>query len=224
VASLLDMSEFADLTAGWEMSVTMQLRTPLKWLRRHREFHAGAERPEEALPMEHACWVPVPKTWRERGIDMDEVPETTMASQIGQIAVDGGDFLPFLMEYRMIVEDGGGTLADLANRYPQYRDVLFPPPMPRKRRAKKPVTPRLSISILDYAEIPGSKDQYHFNFEFHCGDCGGYLISTPDTENEPVRCTACGITFDTLAKINDACRTIALDELKARKPGAFRET
>lgn len=111
-------SDFVDLTSGWEISVTMQLRTPLKWLRRHREFHAGAQWPEEALPMEHACWVPVPKTWRELGIDADEIPETTMASQIGQIPIDGGDFLPFLMEYRMLVEDGGGTLADLVNRYP----------------------------------------------------------------------------------------------------------
>jgi hypothetical protein len=54
MANLNDMSEFADLTAGWQMSVTMQLRTPLKWLQRHREFHAGADRPAEALPMEHA--------------------------------------------------------------------------------------------------------------------------------------------------------------------------
>jgi hypothetical protein len=45
-----------DVLAGWQMSVTMQLRTPLKWLQRHREFHAGADRPAEALPMEHACW------------------------------------------------------------------------------------------------------------------------------------------------------------------------
>jgi hypothetical protein len=86
---MTDMSNFADLTFGWEMSVTMQLRTPLKWLQRHREFHAGAGRPSEALPPEHACWVPVPKSWRELGIDEDEVPETTMASQIGQIPVDG---------------------------------------------------------------------------------------------------------------------------------------
>jgi hypothetical protein len=91
---MMDMSGFADLTAGWEMSVTMQLRTPLKWLRRHREFHAGAERPTEILPAEHACWVPVAKTWRELGIDADEISSSTMASQIGQIPVDGGDFVP----------------------------------------------------------------------------------------------------------------------------------
>jgi hypothetical protein len=55
VTSLFDMDN-GDVLAGWQMSVTMQLRTPLKWLQRHREFHAGADRPAEALPMEHACW------------------------------------------------------------------------------------------------------------------------------------------------------------------------
>jgi len=58
------------------------------------------------------------KSWRDLGIDEDEVPESTMSSQIGQVPVDGGDFLPFLLEYRMIIEDGGGTLDDLAIRYP----------------------------------------------------------------------------------------------------------
>ena len=144
MTSLFDMDN-DDVLAGWEMSVTMQRRTPLKWLQRHREFREGSKRPAERLPMQHACWAPVVRSWRAIGIDMDEVPETTMASEIGQIPVDGGDFLPFLMEYRMIVEDGGGTLLDLADRYPQYRYVLFPPPSaprpPRKKRVKKPVAP-----------------------------------------------------------------------------------
>lgn len=215
------MSDFDSLIAGWEMSVTMQLRTPLAWLQRHREFCAGAAPPVETLPPEHACWVPVTKTWRALGIDEDEIPPGTMASEVGQIPVDGGDFLPFLLEYRMIVEDGGGTLEDLANRHPQYREVLFPEP--KRKRRKKPPPPVLSISILNYAPIPEAADQYHFNFEFHCGDCGGYILDTPDNENEAVRCKACGVAFDTLAKINDACRTIALEELKAQKLGAFRE-
>jgi hypothetical protein len=54
------------------------------------------------------------------------VPEGTIASQVGQIPADGGKFLPFSLEYRMIVEDGEGLIADLADRYPQYRDLLFP--------------------------------------------------------------------------------------------------
>jgi hypothetical protein len=223
MASLTDMSN-DDVLAGWELSVTMQRRTPLAWLLRHREFHEGGDRPTEIVPMQHACWVPVTRSWHSLGIDMDEIPETTMASEIGQIPVNGGEFLPFLIEYRMIVEDGGGTLIDLASRYPQYRDLLFPPLKPRKAKPMERVAPVLSISILNYAPIPGCPDQYHFNFEFHCSDCGGYLISMPDDENDPVRCTACGVAFDRLAKVNDTCRSIALDEMKARKLGAFRET
>jgi hypothetical protein len=114
-----------DVLAGWELSVTMQRRTPLAWLVRHREFHEGSDRPTEIVPMQHACWVPVARSWRSLGIDADDIPETTMASEVGQIAVNGGDFLPFVIEYRMIVEDGGGTLTNLASRYPQYRDLLF---------------------------------------------------------------------------------------------------
>jgi hypothetical protein len=109
------------------------LRTPLKWLERHREYHAGADRPTEQLPPEHACWVPVVKTWRSLGIDMDEVPHTTMASQIGQISVDGGDFLPFLKEYRTIVEGAADALAALGCRTPEYAALLSEPP----RRVRK---------------------------------------------------------------------------------------
>jgi hypothetical protein len=82
--------------------------------------------------------VPVPKTWRAIGIDADEIPETTMASQIGQIPVDGGDFLPFLMEYRMIVEDAAEALAALGVRAPKYALLLSEPPRRvRKRKAAR---------------------------------------------------------------------------------------
>jgi hypothetical protein len=135
VASLQDLSEFDDLIAGWQMSVTMQLRTPLAWLQRHHEFCAGAARPVEALPMEHACWVPVTKTWRALGIDMDEIPHTTMASEVGQVPVNGGDFLPFLLEYRMIVEGAAEAMASLASRQPQYAHLLQAP-LPSKRTRK----------------------------------------------------------------------------------------
>jgi hypothetical protein len=136
MASLNEMSEFSDLIAGWQLTVTMQLRTPLKWLQRHGEYHAGAEGPTEQLPPEHACWVPALKTWRSLGIDMDEIPDGTMASQVGQIPVDGGDFLPFLMEYRMIVEGAANELAALGAGTPKYAALLSEPPRRvRKRQA-----------------------------------------------------------------------------------------
>jgi hypothetical protein len=111
------------LISGWRLSAVLQRRTPLKWLQRHGEFHVGAELPNETLPPAIASWSPVLKTWRDLGIDEDDVPEGTMASEIGYVPLDGGDFLPFLLEYRMIVEDGGGPLADLAARYPQWRHL-----------------------------------------------------------------------------------------------------
>jgi hypothetical protein len=104
-----------------------------------REFHAGADRPTEALPPEHACWVPVPKSWRELGIDADEIPSSTMASQIGQIPVHGGDFLPFLMEYRMIVEGAAEALVALVERHPQHAALLAEPAR-RVRKRKGPST------------------------------------------------------------------------------------
>ena len=132
MATLDDISG-DDLIAGWQMCVTMQMRTPLHWLQRHNEFREGAHRPTEELPPEHAVWVPVPKTWRALGIDEDEIPETTMASEVGQIPVDGGDFLPFLLEYRMIVEGAESALASLGARYPRY-GALLSKPAPRQRR------------------------------------------------------------------------------------------
>jgi hypothetical protein len=130
------MEGFDDLIAGWQLCVTLQTRTPLAWLRRHNEFHEGEQRPTEEVPPEHAIWIPVPKTWRQLGIDEDEVPDTTMASQIGQVPVDGGDFLRFLIEYRMIVEGATAALDDLGVRYPHYREVLSAPAS-RQRKKKK---------------------------------------------------------------------------------------
>src|SRR5262245_28147723 len=136
-----------EIIAGWELSVTMQRRTPLAWLLRHREFHEGSERPTEIVPMQHACWVPITRSWRSLGIDIDEMHKVTIASEVVQIPVNGGDFLPFLIEYRMIVEYGGGTLTDLASLYPQYRDLLSPS-KPRKAHSTRRAAPALSISIL----------------------------------------------------------------------------
>lgn len=131
------MDGFDDSIIGWELSVTMQLGTPLQWLQRHREFHEGPERPQETLPPEHARWLPIRRASRQRGADTD-APATMMASEAGPIPVDGGDFLPFLLEYRMIVEDGGGTFVDLASRYPQYRDLVVARPLlVRRRKAGK---------------------------------------------------------------------------------------
>jgi predicted flap endonuclease-1-like 5' DNA nuclease len=80
--------------------------------------------------MQHGIWTIQTKSWRELGFDIDELPPSTMASEIGQIAQDGGDFLPFLVAYRNIVEaqssddDTFDALTKLGEAYPAIREAL----------------------------------------------------------------------------------------------------
>ena len=101
-------SGFDDVLEGWEFVATMNQHTPLWILEKHGESHPG---PPEDLPeyggQEHGIWVPVTKGWEELGIEADEVEGSMMASMVGQIPSDGGDFLPFLKETRRIVEGEG---------------------------------------------------------------------------------------------------------------------
>lgn len=103
--ALYKIEEFAiansDVIDGWSLCVTMDRRTPLAWLLRHGE---QAKNPTE-VPQEHGIWVPIPKTFRELGINIDEMTSGTMSSEIGYILSDGGRFLPFLIAYREIVEN-----------------------------------------------------------------------------------------------------------------------
>lgn len=126
-----DATPNSDIIVGWELIVTMKTITPLEWLVRHREFKPGSELPQKVLPTQHGIWSPVTKTFRNLGIEIDEPPETTMASQIGYLPISGGDFLPFLIEYRKIFESGlsGQYKLDafraLGDIFPQYRKLCF---------------------------------------------------------------------------------------------------
>jgi len=126
----LTIDEFAstnaDILAGWELCVTLSTQTPLKWLLRHKE---RAAQPSD-VPPQYAIWVPITKTFRELGIEIDEAPSGTMASEIGQVPADGGGFLPFLIEYRTIVEAETGrtelisALDALGAKYPDITSRL----------------------------------------------------------------------------------------------------
>ncbi|MDB6454733.1 hypothetical protein [Falsirhodobacter sp. 20TX0035] len=111
-----------NVIVGWRFIATMQRRTPLAWLSQHlRQASAPSE-----VPKQYGIWVPQTKTLRELGIDMDELPPPTMASEIGQIPQDGGDFLPFLVAYRHVVETGEGDLMNLAKAHPAYAHLCHP--------------------------------------------------------------------------------------------------
>lgn len=88
--------------AGLQWAATMSLKTPLRSLERHGEIYRGdpLAAPTYGGPAE-GTWVPV-VDWEAVGLDSP--PAGTMWSVIGTIPQDGGDFLPFLLEFRRIVE------------------------------------------------------------------------------------------------------------------------
>lgn len=107
-ASFVSSLSDNDLIAGYQFCATIQKRTTLFILEKHGECHPG---PPDKLPIygeeKDGIWLPVTKTWKELGFDVEELSPGTMASDIGQIPEDGGDYLPFLKEFRKIVEQDG---------------------------------------------------------------------------------------------------------------------
>ena len=43
-------------------------------------------------------------TFREMGIDLDEMRESYMSSIVGPVPLNGGEFLDYLIELRVIIE------------------------------------------------------------------------------------------------------------------------
>jgi hypothetical protein len=115
-----------DIITGWQLVVTMSSTTPLEWLLRDGET---SKNPQD-VPQHLGIWVPNVKTFRELGLDIDEVEDSTRASEIGQIPMDGGYFLPFLIEYRKIVEAKEerqiilDNLNDIGTRHPDIVTIL----------------------------------------------------------------------------------------------------
>ena len=97
-----------DIIKSWRYCATLQRRTPLAILREHgREVPAGPYGPPTLSSMMwHGIWTPV-VDWG----DLDEIfAGGSMASDIGPVSTDGGDYLPFLISLRTITE-GPGTVA-----------------------------------------------------------------------------------------------------------------
>lgn len=90
-----------DLIASLQWSATLDTRTSIWCLTRDKHLYSvdAAHEPKDGGPpwlegpgkLHWGCRstsVPVLKSWRELGIDEDEVPETTRASMDGQVAAD----------------------------------------------------------------------------------------------------------------------------------------
>ena len=87
----------------WSFCATMQLRTPLRVLQQHGEIAHG---PAESLPlytreMWQGIWVPEPE---DGGLGLLLSAGASMASEVGPIPIDGGDYACFLKAFRVITE------------------------------------------------------------------------------------------------------------------------
>lgn len=93
-----------DVVDGLIFSATMQLRTPLRVLKRHGEIHSdrNTKCPDITSEMWEGIWMPKTKTWRELGLDLDEMDENMTSSDIGY--VKPSEYLPFLLSVREIAE------------------------------------------------------------------------------------------------------------------------
>lgn len=87
-----------DVIVGLRFVATMQLRTPLRVLRRHGEMHSKRNEPPPHICHEswEGIWIPETRL-------STHIP-SSMASQIGPIPSDGGDYLPFLLQVREVLE------------------------------------------------------------------------------------------------------------------------
>lgn len=113
-------SSMLSVVEGWRFCATIQLRTPLRILKRDREVSKGlAEPPEITRELWEGIWLPVPRA-------LDVLPAfqgSTRSSDIGPIPSNGGDYLKFLLHIREIVE----APTSVESRRSKLRGVDLPP-------------------------------------------------------------------------------------------------
>jgi hypothetical protein len=108
---------------GMEFHATLQLRTPLNVLRHHGEVHDHTDTDPPVYAAEEWQGIWLPRTSPE----FDFLSEgETMSSDVGSIPADGGDYLPFLISVREIVEDDG----PIEERRERLRAALKSTPYP----------------------------------------------------------------------------------------------
>jgi hypothetical protein len=106
-----DYQRNQDVLEGLEFVATLSLDTPLRVLEHHGERYRGlpSSAPKHGDESE-GIWVPV-VNWA--GLGINPPADGMMASAIGPVPSDGGTFLPFLIEFRRIVESDLPTFEKL---------------------------------------------------------------------------------------------------------------
>lgn len=106
------------LIDGYIFSATMQMRTPLRILLLHGQKWTGTSSPPPVEQLWHGIWIAALRGQKEFF--------GSMASEIGPIPADGGDYLQFLIDVRRVVEGVGSIetktllLDEVAQRWPSF--------------------------------------------------------------------------------------------------------
>lgn len=94
-----------ELFSGWVYQAEFRLETPLTALLNHGEFREAVDHIDTVTAdQKHGGWVQKTRSFREMGLDVDEVKHTFIASIVGPIPPNGGLFLEYLIELRKIIE------------------------------------------------------------------------------------------------------------------------
>ena len=106
-------------THQYKFSATLAPNTPLRYLRRHGELSSVIPDQEQAMDNQFYVWTPVST---EKYAFLSE--GRTISSSVGSIDPDGGDFLPFLIELRTIIEQETPNESDYLIAFEKSKSIL----------------------------------------------------------------------------------------------------
>lgn len=96
-----------DILAGYRFCATLDPRTPLRILERHGTVSATLPAKHDRTDPADGVWTPKVKSWKELGLNIKEFAPSVMASAVGLIPEDGGEFLKMLIAFRQEAESVG---------------------------------------------------------------------------------------------------------------------
>jgi hypothetical protein len=142
----------SDIVDGVHFIATLQIRTPLSVLMHHGDSFRG---PPSQAPTygtgADGIWLPKLRTFQKLGVNLREF-ESKHASDIGPVVPS--DYLPFLIEFRTIIESDGAhglilkSLDELRKQSPQNAKIW------RKLKTNYEDFPR-SFFYRFFTQIPG---------------------------------------------------------------------
>ncbi|MDF1718965.1 MAG: hypothetical protein P1U75_20210 [Antarcticimicrobium sp.] len=135
----------------------------------------------------------------------------------------GADSPPHVPEGRIKVILKRAKDMELRNRFVTAYDKHFAnfwkPPINREpsgdkmRDSLQGKIPRLEISVRDIEDRGDGK--FAYGFEFHCCDCGGWMLDLPDDDDGPVICVACEQVFGSFADMKALASHIGNEKAKS---------